>query len=240
MRRIHVLLAVLGVALALIPLRDQVRYAVLQMTSGRGEQKTAQERVQQYGGRARKRLAPSFRRAGVAYPPARVVLLGLKDTQTLDVYAAGKDGALRFIRAYPVLAASGALGPKLREGDCQVPEGIYGVEGLNPNSAFHLSLRVSYPNDFDRAMAKNDGRTNLGGDIMIHGGAASVGCLAVGDPAAEDLFILAADAGIRNVKVILSPTDFHVTPLRAALPREPAWVEQLYKKIERQVRALPQ
>ena len=69
---------------------------------------------------------------------------------------------------YPILAASGVLGPKLREGDKQVPEGIYGAEALNPNSKFHLSIRLNYPNTFDRRMAQSDGRTQLGGDIMIH------------------------------------------------------------------------
>ena len=68
---------------------------------------------------------------------------------------------------YPIRAASGALGPKLREGDRQVPEGVYDIESLNPNSRFHVALRVGYPNAFDRQMAGREGRTALGGDIMI-------------------------------------------------------------------------
>ena len=55
------------------------------------------------------------------------------------------------ICVYPVLGASGVLGPKLKEGDRQVPEGVYRVPELNPNSDFHLSLRLDYPNEFDRA-----------------------------------------------------------------------------------------
>ena len=79
------------------------------------------------------------------------------------------------------------LGPKLREGDRQVPEGVYTIANMNPNSISHLSLALSYPNDFDRARAAEDGRADntLGGSIMIHGGSGSIGCMAVGDEAAE-------------------------------------------------------
>jgi murein L,D-transpeptidase YafK len=65
--------------------------------------------------------------------------------------------------------ASGGLGPKLGAGDRQGPERIYAIESLNPNSLFHLSMRLNYPNEFDQMRAKQDGRSDLGGDIMIHG-----------------------------------------------------------------------
>lgn len=83
------------------------------------------------------------------------------------------------------------------------PEGVYVIEWLNPNSRYHLSMRVSYPNAWDRQEATRENRTQLGGDIMIHGSNASIGCLAMGDEAAEDLFILAARTGISHVDVIL-------------------------------------
>lgn len=171
---------------------------------------TVSDRVQEFGPQVRARLAPHFQRAGVLYPPQRVVLLGLKQEKRLEVYAADATGVLRFIRAYKVLAASGGSGPKLREGDMQVPECVYGIESFNPNSAFHVALRVDYPNEFDREQAARDGRTELGGDIMIHGSNGSVGCLAIGDEAAEDVFVLVAETGRSSVKVILSPVDFRV------------------------------
>jgi len=177
--------------------------------------------------------------AGVPYPPGRVVLVGLKLERRLEVYAPGDDGAMRFIRSYPIVAASGRLGPKLANGDRQVPEGVYDVPSLNPNSAFHLSLRVGYPNAFDREMARRDGRTDLGGDIMIHGGDASIGCLAMGDAAAEDLFVLAAEAGRQNVRVLLSPVDFRRRELPTDRPAAPAWVEQLYADLRRELAHLP-
>ncbi|MFN2508264.1 MAG: hypothetical protein ABR589_05780, partial [Chthoniobacterales bacterium] len=99
-------------------------------------------------------------------------------------------------------------------------EGIYRVEGLNPNSRFHLSLRLDYPNGFDRARALAEGRTKLGGQIMIHGDIVSKGCFAMGDPASEDLFVLAALTGIANVRVILTPVDFRKTAEPPLLPNE--------------------
>ncbi len=177
------------------------------LARGQTGMKTVEDRVQEFGAIVQERLAPKFAAAAVPYPPQRLTLIGLKQERLLQVYAAGSDGEFRHICDYPILAASGVLGPKLREGDRQVPEGIYRVPSLNPNSRFHLSLRLNYPNEFDSAKATAEGRAEPGTDIMIHGHAVSIGCLAMGDPAAEDLFVLAALTGIENVRVILSPVD---------------------------------
>ena len=114
----------------------------------------------------------------------------------------------------------------------QVPEGLYRIESLNPNSTYHLALRVNYPNQFDKARGKLDAREDLGCDIMIHGKDCSIGCLAMGDKAAEDLFILAAKAGIRNVSVILTPVDFRVRELPGNMPPVPDWTPELYQQVE--------
>ena len=165
-------------------------------------------------------------------PPSKVTLIGLKEERELQLYAAGTNGQYRLIQSYPILAASGKLGPKLREGDQQVPEGLYRIESLNPNSHFHLSLRVNYPNEYDRAQAKVEGRKNLGGDIMIHGNAVSIGCLAMGDSAAEELFVLAARTGLRNINVILSPVDFRDGKIAKTSGNTPQWLEGLYETIK--------
>ncbi len=235
MKRFHVLLLLLALVLLALPFRAQVR-AAARTTRDRG---AVEKRVRQYGPAARERLRPFFHKAGVSYPPARLVLVGLKSETSLQVYAANRTGPLRFLRAYPILAASGNIGPKLREGDCQVPEGLYRISGLNPYSAYHLALRVNYPNDFDRRMAHRDQRTPLGGDIMIHGNACSIGCLAMGDPAAEDLFVLAAETGLARIAVIISPYDFRLPAHAVPLPAEPAWVNVLYRDIRAALSALP-
>ena len=130
-------------------------------------------------------------------------ILVFKNERSVEVHAPGWKAP----RIYPMTAFSGTLGPKLREGDGQIPEGIYGIGYLNPNSSYYLSLKVTYPNASDRARAKADGRTNLGGDIMIHGKAVTIGCVPVGDDAIEDIFYLASAVGIKNVSVVIAPYD---------------------------------
>ncbi len=196
--------------------------------------KTVEQRVMEFG-EAEQRIRERFLNAGVAFPPMSVVLVGLKEERRVEVYAGAK-GEMCFVAAYPILAASGAPGPKLREGDRQVPEGIYPVESLNPNSRFHAALRVGYPNAYDREMASRDGRTELGGDIMIHGGSASIGCLAMGDPAAEELFVLAARAGIENMTVVLSPMDLRSKAMPVDL--QAGWRAMLYAAIESELAKL--
>jgi len=201
--------------------------------------KTVAGRLEQYGAKARFRLRPYFQLAQLSYPAQRLTLVGLKAERVLQVYAADVTNGYRFVRSYPVLAASGGPGPKLREGDRQVPEGIYPVESLNPNSRYHLSLRLGYPNSFDRAQAEREGRANLGGDIMIHGKAVSIGCLAMGDEAAEDLFVLAADTGLQNITVILSPVDFRTGAAISKSVNPPKWTESLYAQIKARLAELP-
>jgi murein L,D-transpeptidase YafK len=200
---------------------------------------TVEERLDQYGVAARARLAPRFQAASVSYPPRALVFIGLKEEKVLQVYAKSGTNGFNFIRSYPVLAASGVAGPKLREGDKQVPEGIYPIEWLNPNSSYHLSMRVGYPNAFDRAQAAKESRTKLGGDIMIHGKARSVGCLAMGDEAAEELFVLAADVKIENITVILAPVDFRAGKTLPANAQLLPWTESLYLEIKTRLAEFP-
>jgi hypothetical protein len=199
---------------------------------------TVASRVAQFGDAVRARLLPAFERAGITYPPAAITLVAIKDQKSLELYATQAGGRPVAVCSYPVLGASGGPGPKLREGDLQVPEGVYAVENLNPNSRFHLALRVNYPNPQDRRRAREENRGNLGSDIMIHGGAASIGCLAMGDRAAEDLFVLAALAGIGNVTLIFTPTDFRKNPSFEIPPGAPAWTGALYEEIKRELKPL--
>ncbi len=202
------------------------------------DKKTVQQRLEQYGHTARERYLPYFKAAKIPYPPQKVIFVGFKHEKILEVWACGKENRFSLIRTYPILAASGRLGPKLREGDRQVPEGLYRIESLNPNSMFHLSLRINYPNEFDREQAKHENRTNLGGDIMIHGSNASIGCLAMGDEAAEDLFILAAETGIDKVTVVLSPIDFRKRVFPKVTYPLPEWTDILYEQIKQELSKL--
>lgn len=214
---------------------------LLSMLAGRdatAQLKTVEERLQEFGETVGERLAPQFAAAGIPYPSTRLTFIGIKQDRLLEVRASGPDSRSRLICRYPILAASGAPGPKLREGDRQVPEGIYRVRELNPNSRFHLFIWLDYPNEFDWAHAHEEGRDELGSEIMIHGGEQSAGCLAVGDAAAEDLFVLAALVGIENVTVILTPVDFRRQSF-APLEGGPSWTAELYEKIAAELSAHP-
>ncbi len=200
---------------------------------------TVEQRLAQYGHGVTARLAPAFAAAKIAYPPHEVAYVAFKDERVLLVYARNADGEpWRYVKQYPVLAASGKPGPKLKEGDRQVPEGIYKAELLNANSRFHLSIRLDYPNDFDRRMALLDERSTLGGDIMIHGNQVSIGCLAMGDQAAEDLFILSAQVGKERTRIVVSPTAFRVRQHEPPL-QSPAWTGALYDSLRAELTQYP-
>jgi len=165
--------------------------------------------------------------------PKKLTLIGLKNEQLLEVWGE-LNGKQVLIRTYPFTAFSGQLGPKFREGDRQIPEGIYGISYLNPNSKFHLSMRVTYPNAFDKKMAKREGRTKLGGDIMIHGSNRTIGCVPIGDDKIEELYFLAEKVGIKNIKVILSPIDFRLTNVNIKTKKH-SWMKNLYSTIKQEM-----
>lgn len=160
-------------------------------------------------------------------------ILVFKNERRLEVHAPG----WKTPRVYPMTGFSGTLGPKLKEGDGQIPEGVYGIEYLNPNSSFYLSMKVSYPNDADRRRAKADRRTGLGGDIMIHGSNATVGCVPIGDDAIEDVFYLVNAVGIKNVSVIIAPYDMR-KGRKPELEKSPLqWYDALCGEIELALKA---
>lgn len=130
-----------------------------------------------------------------------------KREQELEVWVREPAGpAFTLVRTYPVCEISGQLGPKRAQGDLQVPEGFYTIDVFNPWSRFHLSMRVDYPNAVDRARGH---RTALGGDIYIHGGCATIGCVPVTDEYIEEIYLLAAsarDGGQQRIPVHIFPT----------------------------------
>ena len=177
-------------------------------------------------------LREQFAKAGTTYPPKALALLAFKEERTLEVWAESGNAPVR-VGTYPLLDSS-PPGPKLEQGDWQIPEGVYRVTWLNPKSDYHLSLGLDYPNDFDRAKAAVDKRTDLGGDIFIHGKDTSIGCLAIGDPAVEELFVLVARVGAGNVRVLIAPDDLRSKPApqpKVAVP----WIDELYAVLRREL-----
>jgi murein L,D-transpeptidase YafK len=171
--------------------------------------KTTEQVYETTGQKIEAKLKPRFEKAVISYPSEKITLIAVKDRQTLEIWATETNKS-SLIHTYKFTGFSGTLGPKLKEGDGQIPEGLYKIDYLNPNSRFHLSMKLSYPNEFDKANGKLDGRENLGGDIMIHGSNATIGCIPIGDSNIEELFTLVYKTGIKNVDVIIAPNDLRV------------------------------
>ncbi len=127
-----------------------------------------------------------------------------KQSSELEVWMQRHDGTWLLVRTWPICAWSGELGPKLREGDLQTPEGFYYITPgrMNPNSQWHLAMNIGYPNAYDR----EHGRT--GSFIMIHGVCGSSGCLAMTNEGIEPIYTLveaALNAGQNIVRVHIFP-----------------------------------
>lgn len=190
---------------------------------------TVDDVIKKYGPDAMRRLKQDLEVAEFYTLPEKLALVGYKDTKILKLWG-GVDDQWRLIKSYNVKAASGILGPKLREGDRQVPEGIYSIDGLNPNSSYHLSIELNYPNEFDQKWARVEKRLTPGTNIFIHGKAVSIGCLAMGDRAIEELFVLVERVGRSNVTVVITPTNPRLKPLSNPFVERP-WVDELYSEI---------
>lgn len=122
--------------------------------------RTVDDVIKRYQPIVEPRLKIDFARADVSYPPKKIALFAMKNEQKMELWAE-EDDTWHLIKNYPITKLSGVMGPKKREGDKQIPEGIYQVEFLNPNSQYHLSMKLNYPNDFDLKYAKLEGRTKL-------------------------------------------------------------------------------
>jgi murein L,D-transpeptidase YafK len=150
------------------------------------------ERVRQASQLKEASLRQSFAQRKLGYPPAGLLIRAFKRERLLQVWVSDRAGsAFSLAREYRFCATSGSLGPKRRGGDGQIPEGFYTVDRFNPVSNFHLSLGVNYPNSSDRILGV---RGKLGGDIFIHGGCATIGCIPITDDGIRELYLLAIDA----------------------------------------------
>jgi hypothetical protein len=183
------------------------------------------------------RLKKRFDRAAVDYPPQRIQLIALKESRRLELWAY-QHNAWHFIHDYAIFAASGGGGPKLREGDKQVPEGFYRITELNPNSHFHLSMKLNYPNGFDWLNAARESRKAPGSNIFIHGSAWSAGCLAIGNRYIEELFMLVAKVGMQQSAVLIVPYDFRQREIRVT-EKEPVWLAELYSYLKLRLAQFP-
>lgn len=194
--------------------------------------KAVDNAIIRYGLRTEPELKRFFAKAQVAYPPKDVALLAFKKERRIELWARNDNQAWHYIHTYPLTAFSGRLGPKLKERDGQIPEGIYRLVTFNPFSSMHLSMMIDYPNNFDRLQAIKDGRRRLGNNIFLHGKSMSVGCLAIGDRPIDQLFLLARRVGLSHIKVIIAPNDLRKDKPATSNFAQPRWLPELYKQIE--------
>lgn len=128
-----------------------------------------------------------------------------KREEVMEIWVQKPDGQYVKFNEFKIYAMSGTLGPKRQQGDCQVPEGYYYIDDFNPVSSYHLSLGVNYPNESDMILST---AAHKGGDIYIHGGQASAGCMAMSNYYIEDIYICAVKArtnGQLKIPVLIYP-----------------------------------
>jgi murein L,D-transpeptidase YafK len=153
-------------------------------------------------------LKKQFAAKGLAWPAKQIYIRSFKYDSQLEVWVRNSnDEAYKLFKTYKVCAMAGALGPKRFDGDYQVPEGFYYVNKFNPNSEYHLALKVNYPNQSDKLLSDS---LKPGGEIYIHGSCVTVGCIPITDTQIEELYILAANA--KNSGEDFIPV--HIFPVR--------------------------
>ena len=196
---------------------------------------TTEQVIAKYEKKVFGKFHKAFQDAKIDTTDFEIALLAFKDTQKLELYIKSPKTDYSLIKTYDFTAFSGKIGPKLRNGDKQIPEGVYTLEYFNPNSRYHLSMKVSYPNTFDLEKAKSDNRTDLGGDIMIHGKKATTGCIPIGDRNIEEVFTLAAKSSNHRFPIIISPTDFRKN---SNFPQIEGidWEKELYSDIQNKLK----
>jgi murein L,D-transpeptidase YafK len=139
-----------------------------------------------------------------------------KEESELEVWKEDRDGQFQLLKTYPICRWSGELGPKIKQGDRQAPEGFYTITPglMNPNSSYYLAINIGFPNAYDSA----NGRT--GQFLMIHGDCSSAGCYAMTDEQIAEIYALARESffgGQRSFQIQAYP--FRMTPLNMAKHR---------------------
>lgn len=140
---------------------------------------------------------------------------------TLEVWMDDqKTGRYRKFQSFPICSFSGTLGPKLKEGDKQSPEGFYNITPglLHPQSQYHLAMNIGFPNKYDQYFDRT------GSYLMIHGGCKSIGCYAMRDDVIEEIYYLAESAfenGQKSIPVHIFP--FHLTDQNIEVTQTHSW-----------------
>lgn len=168
-------------------------------------------------------IIKQFAKQNLVWPPAEVYVRSFKYDRQLEVWVKGDEKEpFRLFKTYKVCMQSGTMGPKRLEGDYQVPEGFYYINEFNPNSAYHLSLGLNYPNASDMILSD---QSRPGNNIYIHGNCVSTGCIPISDVPMEELFIIAGAAKEQGQEFI----PVHVYPVRYNVKKSMDYLNETIK-----------
>lgn len=153
-------------------------------------------------------LKKEFEKKGLAYPAKYIFIRSFKLDSEMEIWVKNNVAdTFRLFKSYRVCTLSGKMGPKRKEGDRQVPEGFYYINDFNPNSNYHLSLGINYPNFSDKILSDPK---KPGGEIYIHGSCITIGCIPLTDEFINEVYILAVNA--KNAGQDFIPV--HVFPVK--------------------------
>ena len=173
------------------------------------EIKKVSPRVSEASIRLEDSLKRQFQKQDLVWPPAEMYVRSFKYDRQLEVWVKNEPGqSFKLFKTYKVCQQSGTMGPKRIEGDYQVPEGFYYINEFNPNSAYHLSLGLNYPNASDKILADE---YRPGSNIYIHGNCVSTGCIPITDVPMEELFIIAGSVKEKGYQEFIP---VHVFPIK--------------------------
>jgi murein L,D-transpeptidase YafK len=168
-------------------------------------------------------LKKQFAAKKLEWPAKHVYIRSFKYDSELEVWVKSKiTDEFQLFKTYKICALAGTLGPKRIEGDYQVPEGFYYINEFKPNSTYHLSLGLNYPNAADKILADS---ISPGGDIYIHGSCVTQGCIPITNPQIEELYILTTLAKNNGQDFI----PVHIFPVRFNNPKSLAYLERLMR-----------
>jgi murein L,D-transpeptidase YafK len=168
-------------------------------------------------------LKHQFAAKKLVWPARYVYIRSFKYDSELEVWVKDQpEQEYKLFKTYKVCALAGTMGPKRIQGDYQVPEGTYYINEFKPNSQYHLSLGLNYPNASDRILGDS---SQPGGEIYIHGSCVTTGCIPITNPQIEELYTITSHARGAGQEFI----PVHIFPVRFNVPKSLAYLEKSYK-----------
>ena len=169
-------------------------------------------------------LKKQFESKKLNWPPHSMYIRSFKYDRLLEIWVKNSSKEpYRLFKSYKICMQSGTMGPKRMEGDYQVPEGFYYVNEFNPNSNYHLSLGLNYPNASDRILSDS---TRPGSEIYIHGNCVSTGCIPISDAPIEEVYIIATHVKANGQDFI----PVHVFPVKYNVKKSMEYLEAAEKQ----------